>query len=239
MALNKKQYFLLVFAFLAIILLFILIMTETVELNLVLFFIFILGSVWVFLWRRSWRKRVLIFSIVILGSVMGKTLSPIKIIENTFIQFNLESFLIFMVLLFLSLAFGRLYCNYLCPFGAVQEILFIKKLKLKIPGKILKRLSYVKYFVLVYIMTSLLFDKSIISMSNIWVEFGVNESIVKYVLMGMAILIIISIYRPFCRFFCPLGALLGLISRFNLYRLIPQDCNQYGYCRDDCKIKSH
>jgi polyferredoxin len=48
----------------------------------------------------------------------------------------------------------------------------------------------------------------------------------------------VFIYRIFCRFLCPLGAIYGLLNRLSLYRLrrIDRRCTGCGTCAGACKM---
>ncbi|MDO4442838.1 MAG: 4Fe-4S binding protein, partial [Slackia sp.] len=47
-----------------------------------------------------------------------------------------------------------------------------------------------------------------------------------------------TVYRPFCRFLCPLGALYGFFNRFCALRYVvnPQACTGCGACMDACRM---
>ncbi len=60
----------------------------------------------------------------------------------------------------------------------------------------------------------------------------------KFALLLLCILASIFIYRPFCKYVCPLGAFYGLFQKISLLRLsIDEDaCINCGACKDVCKM---
>ena len=60
----------------------------------------------------------------------------------------------------------------------------------------------------------------------------------KLVILGVILLLSLVIWRPFCRYLCPLGALYGFFNRFALYRYRVDDakCIDCGACRAACKL---
>ncbi len=209
-----------------------------IKLNIILFSIFVVISTAVFFWKSALRKVILILSILILGFYMGKSLSPVTIIKNVFTDFRPEFLFVLIIPLVLALLIGRLYCGYICPFGAIQEILFIKKFKIKIPERINKILSYIKYIILILLIVTLLIDDSIISFAKNSSGIGGSGGLIKYLLIGLMLAFTVVLYRPFCRYFCPLGALLGLVSKFSSYKINPPNCNNCGKCNFYCKSRA-
>ena len=60
----------------------------------------------------------------------------------------------------------------------------------------------------------------------------------KLVILIVILLSSIVIYRPFCRYFCPLGAIYGIFNKISFYRLRvdPTKCTKCGTCQKVCKL---
>ena len=174
----------------------------------------------------------------------------------------------FYVLGFLAavgLLAGRFVCGWLCLFGLIQELLYkIPTPKLKIPDKLDRSLRYVKYAVLLVAVIALpllwrskagvgdpFFCKYICPVGTL--EGGIplvlkNSGIRSQVgalfnwKLGLLILCLtasVFIYRPFCKYICPLGAFYALFQRISLIRLHcdAEKCVQCGVCAGVCKMK--
>ncbi len=172
------------------------------------------------------------------------------------------SFYVIGFLMIVGSLMGRFVCGWLCPFGLVQDLLhkipFVKKLR-KVPGD--RYLRYLKYIVLVVFVIGLpmllagvggygtpWFCKLICPSGTLLGGIplvSTNPGLQKTIgflfgwKMGILVLIVVlsaMIYRPFCRYLCPLGAIYGLFNRFSLYRLEVDSgkCNGCGKCRRTC-----
>lgn len=173
----------------------------------------------------------------------------------------------FYVLGFLMLfgaLLGRLVCGWLCPFGLVQDLLyripFVKKLK-RLPGdRFLKWLKFVLLAVLVILLP--LFAVDVFGQGKPWFcEYvcpsgtlmagiplvAVNEGLRavigwlyawKVALLIVILLLSVLVYRPFCRYLCPLGAIYGLFNPVALYRyrIDAEKCTKCGACQRACKL---
>lgn len=107
------------------------------------------------------------------------------------------------VLLLGALLLGRMICGWLCPFGWGQELLD-KLPVMKLPkSKITYYLTYLKYVVLLLFISDLYF-------------FDLHGLDWRWA-VGFLVVASIFIYRPLCRFFCPLGALYSLFNRFSVW----------------------
>lgn len=160
--------------------------------------------------------------------------------------------------------FGRAVCGFLCPFGLVQDLLykipFFKKLR-RLPGeRFLRALRYVVLGLTVILLPMLLpgafgvgvpyFCKFICPVGML--EGGVVLSLLnegvraaagllfawKLTILVALLLLSMALYRPFCRYLCPLGALYGLFNRFALYRyaLDESACTRCGACVRACPM---
>ena len=166
---------------------------------------------------------------------------------------------IFGILILFGLLLGRTICGFLCPVGLFQELLYkIKTPKLK-KSKITHALSHFKYvmlFVLVvivplvfavpsfceYICPAGTFEGGIFLLLN-----KANETLLsnlgplftwKFTLLILIAVGSIFIFRLFCRFLCPLGAIYGFFSKIALLgvKLDTTKCNDCGLCISACKM---
>ncbi len=166
------------------------------------------------------------------------------------------------ILVLYGIILGRFICGFLCPFGLIQELFHkIKTPKIK-KGRVTRVLSYLKYVILIFfvIIIPLLyglrdvplpaFCKYICPAGTLEGAFGllsneINASKLsmlgplftwKFLLMVSFIIGSIFMFRFFCRFFCPLGALYGLFNKISLFgiKLEKSKCISCGLCTAKC-----
>lgn len=178
-------------------------------------------------------------------------------------EYKVSLYVIGIISLF-GVLLGRLVCGFLCPFGLIQDLLFkipfIKKLK-HLPAE--KFLRCFRFFILVIFVILLpLFVVDITGLGEPWfckyicpagtLEGGIplvllNSSLRsaigflfnwKITILSIIIFISILIYRPFCRYICPLGAIYGLFNKFSFYRykIDNTKCTKCGACQKICKL---
>ena len=70
-----------------------------------------------------------------------------------------------------------------------------------------------------------------------WAEAG-NLTILKLAIMTFLLVLSIFIYRPFCKYVCPLGAIYSFFNRISLYRYSVDEskCTNCGACRHACRM---
>lgn len=159
---------------------------------------------------------------------------------------------------------GRFVCGWLCPFGFVQDLLykipFVKKLK-RLPGD--KWLKYLRYVVLLLFVIILpIFVVNIIGQGAPWFceyicpsgTFMAGIPLVflntrlrgaigllfdwKVLLLVLILLLSVLVWRPFCRYLCPLGAIYGPFNKIALFRLSVDKsrCSGCNACQEACKM---
>ncbi len=182
---------------------------------------------------------------------LGSLQSAIQKSHGRFPLYMLGTLLLFGVLL------GRTICGFLCPFGLIQELLHkIPTPKIK-KNRITRALSYVKYVILaVFVVLIPLikltpgFCKYICPAGTL--EAGLplailNEGIRsklgwlfswKVFVLAVCILICIFVYRAFCRFICPLGAIYSFFNRVSLFGIkVDKDkCTNCKTCVNACQM---
>ena len=174
------------------------------------------------------------------------------------------TFYVLGFLLLFGALFGRLICGWLCPFGLVQDLLhkipFVKKLR-RLPGeRVLRYLRYVVLagFVIILPLTVLdivgqgqpWFCKYICPSGTLFAGIpliAANPPLRaalgwlftwKTAILVLLVLLSVVLWRPFCRYLCPLGAIYGLFNPVAVYRLrIDEDkCTACGACQAACKM---
>lgn len=182
----------------------------------------------------------------------------------------------FIVVVILTVLFGRIYCSFLCPLGIMQDL--ISRFRIKRPRyKYLKPWNIIRYSTLIGVIVLALlgsmfllywldpysFAGRILSDLVRPIYYGANNILVvilgffnSYALhhvefkgmpwQGVAItgsLTIVLVVvawkwgRIFCNSFCPVGAMLSLISRFSIFKLVIDEnsCTACNRCSRDCK----
>ena len=170
--------------------------------------------------------------------------------------FEANTFLILLLLLVaLTVVFGRFFCGYLCAFGTIGDILYkvvdfpLKKLHVKrpaLPDKVENVLRCLKYVVLAFfLVTSAIGLSGTISVYSPWTAFGrlLALNIEDLNVIGLGLLVIIAIgmickERFFCEFLCPMGAVFSLlpILPFGNHRRDASVCDSCGACKRNCPV---
>ena len=159
--------------------------------------------------------------------------------------------------------FGRAVCAFLCPIGLIQDLLY-KIPSPKIPkGSWSRRLSWMKYAILLVFVVGIpvytLLASGVVTPAFCkWIcpagtlEGGIGLAAFsadlreqlgglfawKAVVLAVVLLASVLVYRPFCRFLCPLGAIYSLFNRIALFgiRLDESKCTHCGICTRTCKL---
>lgn len=174
------------------------------------------------------------------------------------------SFYVVGTLCLFGVLLGRFICGWLCLFGFIQDLLYkIPVPKLRVPHKLDHVLRYFKYFllvVMVLLLPTFLNNEFGISLPYFckWIcpvgtlEGGIplvllNKSLRetigflfawKFLILIMILAASAMIYRPFCKYFCPLGAFYSLFNKVSFLKIYVQSekCVSCGLCKKSCKM---
>ncbi|MDR1963359.1 MAG: 4Fe-4S binding protein [Planctomycetaceae bacterium] len=207
-------------------------------------FFLILAGLAAFYWRS---RKILFFlavgSVILLGFAMQGCPCPVGMFQNivdAFVQpfpFIPYTVLILFVLpLFAALIFGRIFCSSVCPFGAVQELTALKNVR--IPEGLEQVLGLFRFFWLglgvFFVVTGLGY---FVCRFDPYVGFFRFGGIYPIMIFSSVLLLLgLFIGRPFCRFFCPYGALLGLCGSVSAKKVsvTPGECTKCRLCEEIC-----
>ncbi len=167
---------------------------------------------------KRYRFFLIISSIGIIGFWQGDFLS-LALFNNWLINgVNIGAQILLFTILILSILIPTItnkdfYCQYVCPFGASQELVGMitkKKANISQPvSKILKKLKFVFLFILFILLVSSLDFK--LEDVEPFTSFRFKFASVSTMILALVILFLsIFFYKPWCRFLCPTGAFLSL-----------------------------
>jgi len=204
---------------------------------------------WVVIKKRSRRAVfwISIFSIIYFGFIRKACVCPVGSIQNvTLALFNPEYSIpisvvgFFVMPLLFTLFFGRTFCAGICPLGAIQDIFAIRPVNLQTwVQKSFGMIPYI-YFGLAVLYAATSTDFVICRYDPFIGIYRFDGSFIMFLIGGILLITSIFIARPYCRFFCPYGVLLNLISKVSVKHMsiTPASCIQCRLCEDSCPFGS-
>jgi polyferredoxin len=159
------------------------------------------------------------------------------------------------VIFLLTLVGPKLFCGYICPVGAVQELMAMLADKLNIVRKKFSftlshgiRLGIFIAFIFISV-TGILYlvyegerySQSLYDYLNAFhgLEFGMRETfmdnVVNYFPFVLTLMLSLKLYRPFCHFVCPIGLFTHFLEQVSLFRisLNKKSCTDCTICTDE------
>ena len=166
--------------------------------------------------RQRIRLSIIILSFFLYPITFAYISCPI-ITEAAYQGILTGGLIVFVLLFFSSLIFGRFWCGYLCPSGGLQEIyhlVFKRKL-------LTRKLYWVKYFIFLGIYGTLFYaiwSVGGLKTVDLWyrTDNGISITAVGGLASFLGPVIVISIFalilgkRGFCHTFCPIAVMLIL-----------------------------
>jgi polyferredoxin len=198
--------------------------------------------------RKDDRLKVvsLVLSVAYLGFVKASLVSVVDIFGA--MRGSLPAwtdgqayYLLIAFTLVSTVLWGRLYCGRICAFGALTQLMdrvVPARLRVEVPPWLETRAAWIKYGLLAATLAYFLATADIPAYR--WVEpfwmFTRRGSTAMWI--GLAVLLAATVFvrNLYCRFLCPVGAFLGVLSKLTVFRIKRwKECDTCKICEKACE----
>lgn len=188
----------------------------------------------------SLKYVTLAASVVYLGIYKSQLISIVNVFGLVTwnlppVRYSLGWYLFAVFTIVSTVLWGRLYCGRICAFGALTQLLdriAPRRWRIRIPRTLERRASYVKYGLLGGTLLYFFVTNNIAAFRFVepfWMFTG-HSTLPLWTALGVLLVASVFVSNLYCRFLCPLGAFLGLMSNLTVFRI-----KRWSECRT-CKI---
>jgi NosR/NirI family nitrous oxide reductase transcriptional regulator len=198
------------------------------------------------------RKSVVLKQITFAAAVLylGFAKSQLISVVNIFalvdwnlpiFKYSLAWYLLATFTVLSTVLWGRLYCGRMCAFGALTQLMdsvVPAGWRHDVPARLERRAAAIKYVVLgsailYFIVTR---DRSIYRYIEPFWMFSLHGSLVMWIGLGALLVATVFVRNLYCRFLCPVGAALGVLSNLTVFRIKRwKECNTCKTCEKACQ----
>ena len=171
--------------------------------------------------------------------------------QGTFVQkIHQSSFVLMVIGFFLAVLFGPVFCGWVCPLGTVQE--WVSRLGRKflrkrfnhfVPPSLDRILRYLRYLVLAWVIYMTAATGTLIfaaydpyfALFNLWSS---EVALTSILILAVTLVLSFFVERPWCKYACPYGAVLGLTNLFRIFGIRRREatCKADGACSIMCPM---
>jgi len=201
--------------------------------------------------KRVWlRRATLVATVVYLGAVSKGFLSVSHLTSGIQVGWgvyvaDLPLLLLVAFTVVTTLLWGRVFCGFLCPFGAIQDALervVPRRFRFEPSARTHERGARIKYGVLAVVVVPALAGSDS-SLFQYFEPFGTvffpSRSLVLWTIAAAVLVASASVPRFYCRYLCPLGAALAIgsvLSPFRIGRV--EQCSHCKVCEQQCPTRA-
>ena len=199
--------------------------------------------------RRSkpLKYAALVFTVVYLGVMKSTMMSVTDIfrvvdLDLPTFKYSVSWYIFAGFALVSTVLWGRLYCGRMCAFGAFTQLMdatIPKRFRQEPPRWLERRASYIKYGLLVAVVGYYMVTKH----TNVYryVEpfwmFTRSADLLLWTMLATLLVATVVVRNLYCRFLCPVGAMLGIISQVTTIFSIKRwsECKTCRICERACE----
>ena len=200
------------------------------------------------------RKSVALKYVTFVAAVgyLGFTKSSLVSVSDVFrltdlsvpeLKYSLVWYAFMAFVVVTTVLWGRVYCGRVCAFGALTQLMdpiIPRRMRVEVPVRIEKYANQIKYGVLAAVLVYYVVTKDVAGpiryAEPFWMfsPFGTTA-----MWSGLAVLLVATVFvrNLYCRFLCPVGAALGIISSVTTVFSIKRwaECKSCKLCEKTCE----
>jgi len=140
-----------------------------------------------------------------------------------------------------TVLWGRFYCGRVCAFGALTQLMdavLPARWRVEVPKSIEARASWIKFGVLASVLAYYVATRNVLVYQYVepfWM-FTLIGTTPMWIGLGVLLIATLFVRNLYCRFLCPLGATLGVLSNLTVFRIKRwSECNTCRICQKTCE----
>ena len=156
-------------------------------------------------------------------------------------QYNLAWYLFFGFTVISTLLWGRLYCGRVCAYGALTQTLdavLPRRWRIDVPRAIDRRAAWIKFGILFAVIGYYVVSRDVLVYQYVepfWM-FSLLGTPVMWTMLAVLLAATVFVRNLYCRFLCPVGATLGLMSYLTVFRIKRwSECGTCRICEKTCE----
>jgi NosR/NirI family nitrous oxide reductase transcriptional regulator len=198
--------------------------------------------------RKSVRLKyvTLVAAVGYLGFAKSRLVSIVDLfavadLSLPIVKYSLPTYLLWVFVIGSTILWGRVYCGRICAFGALTQLMdpvVPRQMRVEIPVRVEKHANRIKYGLLVGVLAYFLVtrDVSIYRYVEPFWMFGLFGTTAMWIGLGVLLIATVFVRNLYCRFLCPVGAALGILSNLTVFRIKRwSECNTCKICEKTCE----
>ena len=192
------------------------------------------------------KYGVLVAAVVYLGFAKSQLISVVNIYgamtgNLPVFKYSLAWYLFAAFTVISTVMWGRLYCGRICAFGALTQLMdrvVPARIRLEVPTWLEQRAALIKYGLLIVTLLYFVVTSEITAYRYVepfWM-FTRRASTGMWIGLGVLLVATVFVRNLYCRFLCPVGAMLGLLSKLTIFRIKRwSECSTCKICEKTCE----
>ncbi|HZT77150.1 MAG TPA: 4Fe-4S binding protein [Vicinamibacterales bacterium] len=199
-----------------------------------------------FLKSKRLKYVALVFAVGYMGFMKSHLLSVVDIFgviagDLPVVKYNISYYVFGVFVVASTVLWGRLYCGRICAFGALTQVMdavLPAGLRVDVPDAIERRAAWIKYGLLAFVVVYFVATRNLLVYQYVepfWM-FSLFGTRAMWIGLGVLLVATVFVRNLYCRFLCPVGAMLGLISTATVFKIKRwSECKTCKICEKTCE----